>query len=199
MYEIIFCITSNVCLCIPLLISEQKLHLYSAGSLVLRREGQDDVTIYRNGPLFSAIDRLHYMLRDAVAGNLELHPTCIEKSIGYRYSEYVTDRLDDSHLTDLGYWVGSKYELCCSGRDHIVVSMYTLNQRIFIDVSDYYFWHEDYEPEAGEKYIPYDEYMAKFTPIAVLEISRETAQEWIKKSGELIEIMRTNSEKIENA
>lgn len=180
-------------------ISEQELHLYSAGSIVLRREGNTDVTIYRNGPLFIPINQLHDMLGEVLSGNLELHPSCAKKSIGYRYSEYITDRLDDSHLTDLGHWVGSKYELCCSGRDHIVVSLYTLNQRIFIDVSDYYFWHEDYEPEPGEKYISYEEYMAKFKPIAVLELSRETAQEWFKKSGELIATMRTNSEKIENA
>lgn len=198
MYEIVFYISTDASFNIPVVVQEHEQHLYSAGSIFLKRKGCPDIRVYCNRPLFSAIDELRNKLQRALSGELELPLAYKQKGFGYMYNEYIMDRLDGSHRTELGYWIGSQYELWGSGRDCTVACLYTMNGKIYVEVDFYYSWARNPKPKTEDGYVTYEEYMKTYKPIAVLELSRETAQEWLEQSRELLHIMNVNSENIES-
>lgn len=66
--------------------------------------------------------------------------------------------------------------------------LYTKDNKIYIEISSSYPWLF-VDPEPSEKYYSFDEYVANYKPIAVHEISKETAEQWIKQSDTLLKSM----------
>jgi len=197
MYAIIFDISSSSYLYIPLLIPEQELHLYSAGSIYLRKTDDSDIILYGDGPLFSVIDELCYVLEEVIKGTLELHHRYREKGIGYMCNEHIWNKLESSDENN-GLWAGTRYKLWGTGKGNSSTWLYTIDGKIFLDVSPYapYApWDFDNEQEE-QKYrsAGYEEYMKTYKPIAIFELSRETVQQWFDYSKSILKTMQKNSE-----
>jgi len=69
-------------------------------------------------------------------------------------------------------------------------SLYKLGDvaRLYLEISSSYPWLF-LDPEPSDNYYSFDDYVANYKPIAVHEISRETAEQWIKQSEALLQSM----------
>lgn len=196
MDKIIFNISSDSTIYIPLVVPESVLHLYAVGSIILAQAGHDDVVLAEDASLFCALDNLQYRLAAALCGELEVKSQDAVRGMGYSYNEYLGSMLRNKRTCG-SLWGGLKHEVWSRGKGHAFTQLYTCEGKIFLEVSPYYPWHCYYKPQQGDGYIKYEEYMRTYKPIAVLELSREAAQKWLEKSKELLHIMNVNSEKIE--
>lgn len=71
---------------------------------------------------------------------------------------------------------------------NILTFMYRIRRCIYMEIAPTYPW-EYSDPKYNEEFIPFDEYIDKHKPYAVIEIDFETAQDWIKQCEELIKKM----------
>jgi hypothetical protein len=196
MYEITFALSPDASLYIPVLIPEHEQHVRSAGSIFLRRTSYDDVLLAADRPLLCAIDELFYELQDLFENKLEAGPTLKEKGVGYMYNEHLFHRHDDVKLPQENYSVGFIWK---EPETQVITRLYTIDGKIFLDISPYYPWTSFDEEEMNEMrlrddYVPYDEYMKDYKPVAILEIPREIARQWLEKSERLVKTMYYNYE-----
>jgi hypothetical protein len=87
--------------------------------------------------------------------------------------------MKDDHRYDFSrYWLFSTKE--------IQTWIYTLNNEIYIEISNSWRWLY-LEPDLSDpNFISYDEFMKNYKPIAVEKISEETAQKWLEQCNRLM-------------
>jgi hypothetical protein len=66
--------------------------------------------------------------------------------------------------------------------------LYNKDNKIYLEVSSTYPWLSR-DPEPSENYYSFDEYIRNYKPIAVYEISRETAQQWLEQCNTILDTM----------
>jgi len=197
MYDIVFKVSSEVSLCIPLLIMERDIHLYSAADVFLRRDGFEDVQICNHRPVLCLVDELHEMLVRLLAGDLELHPTCVGKDLGYLYNEYRAGRLKNYPVRGWNYWVGLHYDLWLTGDGAAITRIYSYAGKFFLEITPYYpfTFAEDSLPDNNDSF--YDEYAKTYKTIARFELSRAVVEDRLEKSGRLSRLIYENSDRME--
>lgn len=63
--------------------------------------------------------------------------------------------------------------------------LYTRDNKIYLEISSTYPWLFS-DPEPLDNYYSLDEYIKNYKPMAVHEISRETAQEWLEQCNSIL-------------
>ncbi len=66
--------------------------------------------------------------------------------------------------------------------------LYNKDNKIYLEVSLPYPWLFS-DPKPSENYYSFDEYIKNYKPIAVYEISRETAQQWLEQCNTILDTM----------
>ncbi len=129
-----------------------------------------------NDILIEGIKTLQTLLNKAIEYKLVTFDLDERKGMGFLWNEYcnrlnfenqdVDDFTSPFHLWSTDSTIG------------IDSWIYNIDERIYLEVSPTYRWHFD-EP-TGADCITYEEFIAEYAPINVLEINNRTAQEWIK-------------------
>jgi len=89
MNEIKFNVTSDISLSVFVYDQEADIHLYSLGSVFFKRDGFDDVLLYRERAIFLAIDGLVFKLRALLAGKLELDAVFLKMGLVIRIMNFI--------------------------------------------------------------------------------------------------------------
>lgn len=86
----------------------------------------------------------------------------------------------------------SQYWLFSTSND-LQTWIYTINKRIIIEISPSYPWHY-LDPKDDEPFETFEQFMKNYKPIAIHEISKETAQEWLKQAQDYLDIVEPQFE-----
>lgn len=120
----------------------------------------------------------------------------INKNIGYLWNEELSE--DNSALVhdEEECWIGEDY-LWVSARsnDNLKTATWLYNSdegEIILEITPVYKWHFD-DPETGEAYITYEEFMLNYKPILFRTISKAVAQEWVDQAQNLLNIIERNT------
>lgn len=146
-----------------------------------------------NDVIIDALDSLKNLSEKILKNELIIHDS-INLDIGFLQNEY-DDFLWKKNLSKKrkydffeihGNWIGSNYMLF-DGRD-IFTWLYQKNNLIYLEVTPYYKWHSR-DPDKGEEFIPYEEWIKNYNPIAIVEIDKKTIQRWNEFSTKMINSM----------
>lgn len=181
----------------------------------------DEVEIEYSGPegkikverdmLISALEEFCWGLENLLAGKLKLHPS-ITRDIGYDWNEYL-DRNRESRVKsvdDLEYeqedtewprWVGCKFLVW--GAWGSATWMYEKNDAFFIEITPTCEWK--YDPDAPDtdptpeenardcEY--YQTFIENYKPLAIIELDKKVAQEWLEQTKKLLKLVESNDKK----
>lgn len=172
---------------------EQGLFMCDEVKIILYDNGHEYV-LYDDIEIRYAIEKLNTLLTKALHNKLQLHES-IQQDIGYLWNELLQDRLKLlARVNQEGgnRWIGTCYLLWeIKGLD---TWLYNKDEKIFMELAPVYKWHFD-DPETGEDYITYDEFIKDYKPYLIVEIDKKVAQQWLAKTEELMQIIQDNYEK----
>jgi len=115
--------------------------------------------------------------------------------LGYLWNEKLSGKKLPMTMDAEGnkFWVGRQFILFDSP-EPATTWLFEKNKKFWIEITPVYPWHYK-EPKKGEKFITYEEFVQTYKPIALIEISRETLDEWLKRVQELLKIVEANDSK----
>lgn len=128
--------------------------------------------------------------------------TSITKSLGYCWAQFSKN----PHRKNLKcredkegdrYWVGGKHNLFDSSYQYQQETwVYNDEQgNIFFELSPAYPWFFS-EPQEGETFLKYSEWLKDYKPYVVRQISREVVEGWVQQLEEVLKIIEANDKRV---
>ena len=193
-YELTFIINVNCYIKFIIPCSVKELEGCEETTIVLSLN-QEYYTLSKHNCIGLDIEVLNNVLKWALDNQFHLHPS-ITKDIGYLTNEYFQDSTKELFIRNDGgkSWIGINH-LVWSSRG-IGTWLYNKDSTILLEIAPLYKWHYS-DPKKGEDFITYEEFIKNYKPYFILELNKETAQQWLNKTEELLTIMQQNYEKYE--
>lgn len=161
---------------------EGALGCYDQVSIFLNDSTTSQRSLLYQDFAISALGPLIFLLEKTTAGTLLL-PASMKEDIGYLWNEHV-------HSKQKMRWEGLNYALWES--EECDTWLYNNNDgKIVFEVSPAYPWHFD-KPQEGETCTPYHVFIKNYQPLALVTIDQTTANEWLKTSHYLMNILQDN-------
>ena len=190
---IIFTLSHEESICVETPCSESNVYRCDNAIATFRARDGNAYVLF-DDCLLPSLEIFGVLLKDSLDGTLQLHES-IAPDIGYLWNEYLQDRRELPHYVGMyggTFWVGQAYKVWgTANKYNIDTWLYTKNGKIFLEITQYYTWTFD-EPEPGENYITYDEFIKNYKPYIIREIPREIIQRWYDKTEKLIRIIEAN-------
>ncbi len=130
----------------------------------------------------------------------KLPPT--DKDIGLYSNDYFQEKsdLDPKIIEKLPYcWI-----LSSTSNDPQLTSTWLYmdaNDNIIFEVTPtypWYYWHKPKTKKEKAEYITYEEFVNSYKPLVKVELSKETAQQWLKQANEIITLLEANYQKMKD-
>jgi hypothetical protein len=155
----------------------QKLHIFDIASVTY-----DDASI--NLMLVEdSVELITLLLRNNLKNALlemQILPPHIQ--LGMASLSLSIDTLNDNFDVEYNaFWLWSSIS-------KIQTWLYTKDGKIYLEISSSYPWLF-VDPEPSDNFYSFEQYLANYKPIALHEISKETAGQWIKQSEVLLQSM----------
>lgn len=124
-----------------------------------------------------------------IHNNPLIAPTHFSSNLGYdwnhAYHHYCNNDNTALDKTFFKYMFFSTYET--------ITWFYTKNSSFIIEITPCYKW-SDCTPTKNEQFETFEEFMKNYKPIAIHEISKKTAQEWLKQAQDYLDIIEPQFE-----
>lgn len=163
------------------------------------------VFIQKSKQLVLSRDFLHYninmldtLLKKVLKQELMLHST-ITKDIGYLFNQESAiicgEKLKEPtfvHYIKRNnelYWPGNDYHLWANG--YVAWLYNNFEGDIIFEITPFYPYMYS-EPEEESNYISYEEWIKTYKPYFIREIPIKTAQEWLKQTESILQIIDSN-------
>jgi len=158
---------------------------------------QIEYTLYDDDFATEAIQTFKNSLEQALNFKMQIQSEYINKGIGYYYNIY-TNKLRttcDRSLVD-----PAKNFIVWSTPSYIGIEtfIYNVRDKIYIEISPLYKWHDGYpedEDENKDEYVPFDDFLNNYKPIDIVSIDRSVAERWLDFCCDMIEIFKENDKK----
>ena len=125
---------------------------------------------------------------DRVLNNEAFLHSSINTNIGYFWNEILHFEVEPVEVG--GFWVGDKNLLCeTPGNIKPNLATWLYNEQggdIILEITPVYEWHNT-DPEQGELFITYEEFMKDYKSIFKQEVSRDIAEEWLKQARDILD------------
>lgn len=163
-----------------------------------------EISLHADQEYRLTIDCLQYTFRSfitdlnyAIDGKLSLHSS-IKYDLGYMWNEKCSGESSidfyfeniESHKS----WVGKRYILFSApGKFNPRLTTWLYNNElgdITLEVTPSYRWHFD-DPEPGENYISYADFIKNYKPILFRTIPKQVAQEWVEQAQNLLQAVES--------
>lgn len=184
----------NIELSLPL----GQMHCCDYGYISFQGE-KHNIMLY-NDDLREGLFGLVAVLTNVIAGSLALHSS-ITKDVGYLYNEHLnSDSNQTSGLVynENGFWVGDRHSMfSTTGRDYPKTATWLYNNdkgEIILEITPVYKWHF-LDPEPGDEFISYEDFMKSYQPILFRTIPKEAAQEWLVQAQAILKQIENNIER----
>ncbi|MBA3535846.1 hypothetical protein H0X48_05755 [Candidatus Dependentiae bacterium] len=154
--------------------------------------GNQFYTLYKYNCIEIAIENLRNLLKQAINNELGIHSSIL-KDLGYLANEYFQESSQELFFRreKVKMWIGMEY-LVWSPRG-TSTWLFNKNREIFLEITPSYMWHFS-DPEEGENFITYEEFLKDYKPHCIFKLSKEIVLEWLNKTEELLNIMKRNYE-----
>lgn len=153
--------------------------LHICDQITIKLQQKESVTELAQNMFDILYKHFHGVLTNIVKDNLFLPADVAVGEVGYIHNMDIETDNDD-------FYNFAKFSLC--NNSEIMTFLYSKNDKIYLEVSPLYPWFYQ-EPEPHEEYIPFREYIKAYKPIALYEISRETAQKWLHQCETIMEMV----------
>ena len=139
--------------------------------------------------------RLIDHLDSVINCKLLLHKS-IQRDLGFLWDEYLADSsaIDFycEEIEGIKSWIGTKYilfETPGSFEKNLTTWLYNNEKgEIILEITPGYKWHFQ-DPELGDEYFTYEEFIKNYKPILFRTIPKVVAEEWLVKLHELLKIV----------
>jgi hypothetical protein len=168
---------------------------YDEVKVFFRCQDKKEYLIYKDFAI-AALTELTSLLELAIKDELNLDKSMTE-DIGYWWNQHLQgkDSLSDS-LVNESISSAALRTLLWSAARRSSTWLYNRDGKIFLEITPTYPWHFDNdEAESNKRYILYDEFIKNYKPYVIRELSKKTAQRWLKQAQELIQIIESNDSK----
>lgn len=149
---------------------------------------EDKCIILFNDFLCEGIKALFNITSKLLNNNLNVDRSDFPKGIGYQWNLFnnslandMESEIEDTTMPYSLWSTTSKY-----GNE---TWMYSSNGIIYFEASKNYKWHFD-DPREGEDFITFTEFIAKYEPYDVVQVTIKNIEEWNMKCKEIIENMK---------
>jgi hypothetical protein len=155
----------------------EKLHIFDFIT-VIYHDGSNELVLLEDVAEF-IVEMLKNSLQSAFIGK-QILPSHID--LGKASLSFSLDEQSDNDEIDYTiFWLWSS-------PTRVQTWLYTRDNKIYLEISSTYPWLF-VDPEPSENYYSFDEYIKNYKPIAVYEISRETAQQWLEQCNTMLDTM----------
>lgn len=142
-----------------------------------------------------------------LAHDLVVHSS-LNNAIGYLWNEYLHEpvsRKNDNRfvlLQEAGderpYWVGLRHLLWENCKtENFSTFFFESNFSFYLEVAPVYRWHHR-DPEPGEEYCTYEEFIKNYKSLAMLEIPRAAIEQLYETFEELQAILESNDDRFKD-
>jgi len=183
---------------IELTLSLDQMHCCDYGFISFQNDN-NSIMLY-NDSLRPGMSVLEEVLMDVISGNYTLHSS-IDKDIGYIWNIYLNSTSKKTSgliFNNDGFWVGDRHLIWTnSGYDYPITATWLYNNdqgEIILEVTPSYKWHF-LDPEPGDEFISYEDFMKSYQPILFRTISKEVAQEWLVQAQAILKQIENNIER----
>jgi hypothetical protein len=162
--------------------------------------------------LICALEELSGGLENLLAGKQKLHPS-ITKDIGYYWSEYLDQHRESrivkcpeafeyvSHGNEKPWWVGHRFLMWSA--HGTATWMYEKEDTFFIEITPTCEWKYDPDapdtdptPEENARDCAfYQDFIENYKPLAIVELDKKVAREWLEQTKNLLELVKSNDKK----
>lgn len=144
--------------------------------------------------IIDLLESVIHLLGKALKTSAQLHIS-ITDDIGFLWNKELHGEEGLKYEGD--FWVGMRnYLWGAPGKvqPNLATWIYNdVNGNIIIEITENYFWHHK-DPDQGENYITYEEFMQNYKPYFISIISHELASQWIEQAEVLLKIIKGNEE-----
>lgn len=155
----------------------EKLHMFDEVTIIFKEEDKI-VVLYKDNLNVTLFD-LKNSLENTLNSKNRLSESINVGELG-KYYNINTANQNSIKFNFSIFWVWSTRG--------IQTWLYNKNNKIYLEISPSYPWLYS-EPKENDKYITFDDFMKNYKPIAVEEINKSTAQQWINQCNEVINKM----------
>ncbi len=161
-------------------------HLYRYDPVeIIFKNGNSEYIINQHDHLMPITEDLYYYLQSAIKNKLRLSKS-IKGNLGYlrnQDSDQSSIIISEKHknpqkkkLPIYIMWGGNRFETW----------LYNQNNKIYLEIISLYEWNYR-DPEEGEIFTSFDEWIKNYKPLAIIEIDKATAQQWFDQAGKLMQ------------
>lgn len=197
MKSVILRIDDQACLELKLKEMIKKL-IYCDDCLIYFKDTNNKIVLYHDF-IRPGLSVFVEVLEDLISNRLALHESIV-RDVGYMWNQLLhaepADRDPKIFCEEDGFWVAEvNLVWSASGDDYPSVETWLYNNdegEIILEITPVYKWHFD-DPEPGENYITYEEFMLNYKPILFRTIPKDVAQEWVDQAQNLLNIIEQNT------
>jgi|ERR1700733_437247 len=142
------------------------------------------------------MESLYHILTKAINNEAQLHES-ITKDVGYLWNEEMQNKpgLTYFKIENMDYWVGLR-NLIWSTRANAkpILSTWLYNDlsgSIILEITPSYPWHTK-DPEEGEKFVSYEEWMKAYQPLFLCPIAHAIALSWKDQAETILNQLNKN-------
>jgi len=159
--------------------------------MLITFEGKNLKLVLYENFIFEGIEVFICLLKKVINNKAGL-PSSIDQDLGYLWNQKMHADSDNKE----------KYELpgplwCSTGHEEGICESWLYNNDqgdIILEITPSYRWHF-FDPEEGENYITYEEFMQNYKPILFRTIPKEVAQQWLMQAEQLYAKIQENEAK----
>jgi len=169
-------------------------HLYRYDPIeIIFKDKNTTFIISEHDHLMPSTEDLFYNLKDAIKNKLVLLKS-IKADLGYLWNQDLNYRniVPPEKRKNEKRWKGTRYLMWES--NEFDTWMFSQNNSIYLEITPAYPWQFS-EPEKSEKFIPFDEWIKNYKPLALIEIDKTTAQQWLEQTKLLMQEIEKSDEK----
>lgn len=170
---------------------------FSCDDMVIKFENSDICLTLFSNFIFSGLDKFIFLLTKACGNDAYLHAS-IQQDLGYMWSRLLHCEDESGLVYENDFWVGQRNLLWSptgSGKGICTSWLYNdKNGDIILEVTPSYRWHFD-DPQVGDDYISYQEFMQNYKPLLFRKIHKEVAKEWLAQAKKLYDKIKANEQK----
>jgi len=174
-------------------------HLYRWDPIeIVFKDKNTEYIINQHDHLMPQLEYFYYFLQRSIKNKLQLLKS-IKENLGFLWHQdlHICSIISQEELENKEDWKGARYLIWGGGE--FDTWLYNQNNKIYLEITPRYPWHfSDPTKEVNfipEDFISFDEWIKSYKPLALIEIDKTTAQQWLEQTKFLMKEIKKADKK----
>lgn len=180
---------------LKLIIPCERKALHCCTKIQIFLETREEEFLLCSSDVSWALESFKDLLEESM-GSCEINKS-INNNIGFLWNEWLQEKVNNFFeiitLDGVNRWVGEHY-LLWESRSKLATWLYYKNGFICLEITPVYKWHYT-QPERGEIFIPYNEWIKSYKPIIAIKIDKEIAKDLLVQAKSILQEIGSNDAK----